>query len=108
MGSRSRGHRPTVATVGVMSERPVIGLCTALERARWSVWDQEAALLPRNYVQAVQAAGGLALMLAPDPQLVEDPGEALELIDGLLLAGGADIDPSTYGQEAHIETHDTV
>jgi putative glutamine amidotransferase len=89
-------------------ERPVIGLCTALERARWSVWDQEAALLPRNYVRAVQAAGGLAVMLAPDPQLVEDPGEALELIDGLLLAGGADIDPSTYGQEAHIETLDTV
>ena len=80
--------------------RPVIGICTALERARWSVWDQPAALLPRNYVDAVQRAGGLAVLLPPDPQLVEEPGEALELIDGLMLAGGADIDPATYGQAA--------
>jgi putative glutamine amidotransferase len=89
-------------------ERPVIGLCTALEQARWSVWDQQAVLLPRNYVDAVQLAGGLAVMLPPDPQLLDDPGEALELIDGLLLAGGADIDPSTYGEPRHAETLDTV
>ena len=40
-------------------------------------------------------------MLPPDPRLVEDPGEALELIDGLVLAGGADIDPALYGEAAH-------
>ena len=45
--------------------RPVIGICTALEQARWSVWDQPALLLPRSYVEAVQRAGGLALMLPP-------------------------------------------
>jgi putative glutamine amidotransferase len=88
--------------------RPVIGICAALERARWSVWDQQAVLLARNYVEAVQRGGGFALMLAPDPRLVEDPGEALDLIDGLLVAGGADIDPLTYGQGAHAETVDTV
>jgi putative glutamine amidotransferase len=88
--------------------RPVIGICTALERARWSVWDQQAVLLPSNYVEAVQRAGGFAVLLAPDPHLVEHPGEALELIDGLMLAGGADIDPGAYGQEAHVETVDTV
>ena len=88
--------------------RPVIGICTALERARWSVWDQQAVLLPRNYVEAVQRAGALALLLPPDPRLVEDPGEALALIDGLLLAGGADIDPSAYGQQAHAETAGSV
>jgi putative glutamine amidotransferase len=88
--------------------RPVIGMCTALERARWSVWDLEAMLLPRNYVGAVQRAGGLAVMLAPDPRLVEDCSEALQLIDGLLLAGGADIDPAAYGQQAHGETGGTV
>jgi putative glutamine amidotransferase len=89
-------------------KRPVIGICAALERAQWSVWDQEAVLLPRNYVDAVQRAGALALMLAPDPRLVEDPSEALELIDGLVLAGGADIDPAAYGQRAHAETKGTV
>ena len=89
-------------------ERPVIGICAALEQARWGVWDQPAALLSLSYIQAVQRAGGLAVMLPPDPALVEDPRQPLELIDGLLLAGGADIDPSAYGQEPHAETVETV
>jgi putative glutamine amidotransferase len=88
--------------------RPVIGICTAIERARWSVWDQPAALLPLAYVEAVQRAGGLVAMLPPDPQLAEDPQQALELIDGLILAGGADIDPASYAQEAHPQTLGTV
>ncbi len=89
-------------------ERPVIGLCTALERARWSVWDQEAVLLPRSYVEAVNRAGALAVLLPPDPGVLEEPEETLELLDGLLLAGGADIDPASYGQEPHAETRDSV
>jgi putative glutamine amidotransferase len=88
--------------------RAVVGICAALESARWSVWDQEAILLPRGYVDAVQDAGGLALMLPPDPLLVEDPGEILERIDALMLAGGADIDPSSYGADAQPETVGTV
>jgi putative glutamine amidotransferase len=88
--------------------RPVIGICTALERAKWSVWDQRAALLPFNYVKAVQRAGGLVAMLPPDPQLTEDPEQALDLLDGLILAGGADIDPASYGQSPHPETVSTV
>jgi putative glutamine amidotransferase len=86
----------------------VIGICTALEQARWSVWDQQAALLALNYVAAVQRAGGLVVMLPPDPALVEDPQQALELIDALILAGGADIDPATYAREAHPQTVGTV
>jgi putative glutamine amidotransferase len=89
-------------------QRPVIGLCTALERARWSVWDQQAVILPLNYIEEVHRAGGLAVMLPPDPQLVEHADEALELLDGLLLAGGADIDPASYGQTPHAETQDSV
>src|SRR5438105_4029713 len=88
--------------------RPVIGICTALERARWSVWDEQAVLLPRSYVSAVQRAGGLAVMLAPDAAAAEDPSQLLELIDGLVLAGGADIDPASYGQPAHAKTTHTV
>jgi putative glutamine amidotransferase len=90
------------------THRPTIGMCAALERARWSVWDLRAALLPYNYVQTVQRAGGLALMLPVDPLLADDPGAALDLIDGLVLAGGADIDPGAYGEQAHAETVDTV
>jgi putative glutamine amidotransferase len=89
-------------------QRPTIAVCTALERARWSVWDQRAVLLPSNYVEAVQRAGGFAVLLPPDSQLVERPEEALDAIDGLVLAGGADIDPGAYGRPAHAETVDTV
>ena len=88
--------------------RPVIGICGALERARWSVWDEEAVLLPRSYLTAVERAGGLAVMLPPDRAEREDPSQLLDLIDGLVLAGGADIDPTFYGQEAHADTTDTV
>jgi len=88
--------------------RPRIGICTALERAQWSVWDQEAVLLPRAYVDAVQRAGGLVLLLPPDPAAIEAPDELLDGLDGLLLAGGADVDPATYDAEPHPETHGTV
>jgi putative glutamine amidotransferase len=88
--------------------RPLIGICTALERARWGLWDQEAVLLSRSYVEAVQYAGALAVMLPPDELLLEDPDEVLDLLDGLMLAGGADIDPTSYGEPAHPETVDTV
>jgi putative glutamine amidotransferase len=86
----------------------VIGICAALERARWSVWDQRAALIAYNYVEAVNRAGGMALVLPPDPALAEDPDEALDLLDGLIFAGGADIDPAQYGAERHPETVGTV
>jgi putative glutamine amidotransferase len=89
-------------------KRPVIGICAALEQAKWSVWDQQAALVPIGYIDAVLRSGGMAVILAPDPELVEDPQDALDLIDGLLLAGGADIDPGAYGQAAHAETLGTV
>ena len=88
--------------------RPAIGICSALEPARWGVWDQRAALLPWSYITAIQEAGGLAVMIPPDPTLCEQPDEVLDRIDGLILAGGADVDPSAYDAEPHPATRGTV
>jgi len=67
--------------------RPVIGICASVERARWTYWDEQAAVLSMNYVRHVQRAGGIAVLLAPDPH----PAELLRVLDGVLLTGGADI-----------------
>jgi putative glutamine amidotransferase len=77
--------------------RPLVGICAAVEQARFGAWDQSAVLLPRGYSEAVQAAGGIAVLLPPDDSLVDAPGDLLDSLDGLLLAGGRDLDPLTYG-----------
>jgi putative glutamine amidotransferase len=84
--------------------RPLIGICAGIERARWSVWDQEAFLLPRSYVDAVQRAGGLALMIPPDEEVAVEPDDILDMVDGLILAGGRDIDPAAYGAKRQKHT----
>jgi putative glutamine amidotransferase len=92
----------------MVEKRPVIGICTTLTRARWGVWERQAALLAFSYIAAIQRAGGLAVMIPPDGRLDDDPDEMLDLLDGLILAGGNDIDPAAYGANPHPETHHTV
>jgi putative glutamine amidotransferase len=82
-----------------------IGICAAVERVRWGPWDTTAALTPLTYVRAVQGAGGLALELPPDPHA--DPELVLDHVDGLILAGGSDVDPGCYGAEADSQTSHT-
>jgi putative glutamine amidotransferase len=84
--------------------RPVIGICTPLEKAKWGAWDELAALVPMTYVHAVHRAGGMALLLPPDERALTDPDEVLDKVDGLLLAGGVDVMPETYGAERHPTT----
>ncbi len=92
-----------------MSEiRPVIGIVAALEQASYGVWNSLCALTPYAYVQAVQRAGGLAVLLPADAELAAEPEQILDRLDGLLLAGGSDLDPAAYGHEPHPETAGVV
>jgi putative glutamine amidotransferase len=84
--------------------RPAIGITTVNVDAAWGVWNQPAVLLPVNYITAIQVAGGLALMLPPDAAALDDPDETLDRLDGLILAGGNDVDPACYGAEQHPQT----
>ena len=81
--------------------KPVVGITTYVEPARWGAWELEAALIPYAYVQAVERAGGRALLVPPSEDAVE---ETLDALDGLLFSGGNDLDPDTYGAAAHPET----
>ena len=81
--------------------RPVIGITTYVTPAKWSQWELEAALVPADYVYAVERAGGRALLVPPSDDGVD---ETLDALDGLIFSGGSDLDPELYGQEAHAET----
>jgi putative glutamine amidotransferase len=84
--------------------RPLIGICAAIEQARYGAWDELAALVPRSYPDAVQRAGAIAVLLPPDGVSVKDPGELLDRLDGLVISGGTDLDAATHGSEPHPET----
>lgn len=83
------------------SDHPRIGITTYLERASYGVWDQESAVLPRSYVDSVVGAGGAPVLLPPLGDAYES---AVAGLHGLVLSGGADIDPAHYGQAPHQET----
>jgi putative glutamine amidotransferase len=81
-----------------------IGICAAVERVRRDPWDEVVTMVQRTYPAAVQRAGAVALVLPPDESAEREPDALLDRIDGLLVAGGADIDPASYGAERHPET----
>ncbi|MCD9143386.1 gamma-glutamyl-gamma-aminobutyrate hydrolase family protein [Streptomyces albireticuli] len=86
-----------------MSTQPLIGITTYLARARWGVaWDAPAALVHATYPRYAQRAGGLAVLLPPDDPAAADT--VLRRLDGLVLAGGEDLDPALYGQDPHPRT----
>jgi putative glutamine amidotransferase len=84
--------------------KPVIGLTTYLEQAQTGVWDVQAAFLPKVYFEAVTRAGGIAVLLPPQPVDSAIADRVLDGLDGLIITGGKDVDPARYGQVAHETT----
>jgi putative glutamine amidotransferase len=88
----------------VSSRKPIIGLTTYLEQAQTGVWDTRAAFLPQVYFEAVTRAGGIAVLLPPQPVDAEIAADVIGSLDGLIITGGKDVDPARYGQEPHPST----
>ena len=81
--------------------RPLIGLSTYREQARWGVWDQAADLLPTSYAESVERAGGVPVLLPPSAPYEEAARAVVARVDGLVIAGGADVAAAEYGEPAH-------
>jgi putative glutamine amidotransferase len=81
--------------------RPVIGISTYREQARFGAWNTSADLLHATYARSVEAAGGIAVLLPPQSSGAD---EIVPRLDGLIIAGGADVEPGRYGAQAHPRT----
>jgi putative glutamine amidotransferase len=83
--------------------RPIIGITSDLDAARWGDWIREAAVSPVSYTRTVERAGGAPVILPPVPP--SSVAAYIESFDGLLFTGGRDVDPALYDQE-RLETSD--
>lgn len=89
---------------GSEPDRPVVGLTTYLDRAKFGVWDVCAGLLPAQYIEGITAAGGIAVLLPPQPVTSDIAARVLDGVAGLVITGGRDLDPAGYGQAPHAES----
>jgi putative glutamine amidotransferase len=89
------------ARYGASVSRPVIGITSYAQDAQWGVWHLPAALVPLAYVDSIEKAGGRALVIPPAEEDIE---ETLDALHGIVFSGGADVDPTHYGANAHPET----
>lgn len=86
------------------ASRPVVGLTTYLEQVQAGIWDVPAGYLPADYFEGVIRAGGIAVLLPPQPVDPEIVGRVLDSLDALAITGGYDLGPAAYGQQPHPAT----
>ncbi len=77
--------------------RPYIGIILLVDEAKESYW-----MLP-GYMDGIEQAGGIPILL-PLTNNEEVLKQVIYNIDGLLLTGGHDVDPSLYYEKAHAKT----
>ena len=86
---------------------PVIGIATYEDEAAWRSWKARAAILPYTYVDAVRRGGGRPVLLPPGGG-DDEAGATIANLDGLVVAGGPDVDPARYGAARHPATQPPV
>ena len=84
--------------------KPLIGLTSYREHARWGVWSQAADLLPSVYADAIVRAGGVPVLLPPASDDPDAAAAVVERLDGLVISGGADVVPAQFGEEPQERT----
>lgn len=80
------------------TSRPVIGISTYEETATWRGWHRRASLVPTDFVSGIAEAGAIPVLLPPYGSDAEAQ-RVVAGLDGVLIVGGADIDPARYGQQ---------
>jgi putative glutamine amidotransferase len=82
---------------------PTIGITTYHTNADWRGWSEEGALLPWTYVTSIRANGGRPVLLPPGGDAAEAEA-TVAVLDGVVIAGGGDLDPAIYGAAKHPKT----
>lgn len=84
----------------------MIGLTTYRQQVKSGVWDVPAAFLSGVYLDGVTRAGGIAVLLPPQPADGRIVERVVGLLDGLVLTGGRDVNPQAYGHPPHPATEE--
>ena len=101
----SRPSEPTRA-------KPVVGVSCYVEAVDRSPWrGQRSAVLPMDYVDHLTRAGAVAVLLPPPgatdvEELTAEVASIVERLDGLVIAGGADVAAGRYGASSHPSSQD--
>jgi gamma-glutamyl-gamma-aminobutyrate hydrolase PuuD len=82
---------------------PTIGITTYHTNANWRGWSEEGALLPWTYVKSIRNNGGRPVLLPPGGD-VSEAEATVAVLDGIVIAGGGDINPAIYGAIKHEKT----
>ena len=90
-------------TGGAVMGRPIIGITAPTRMTKWGPWDMDATVIPATYALAVIDGGGIPVILPPE----DGATEIISAMDGLVISGGPDIDPSMYGADLDPDTLDT-
>lgn len=97
MVDRCEGLTPSPELSRLQGVGPVIGVCSAFERARWGFWDMQAAVVAGTYLEHLEHGEAVPLALIPSERTIASAASLIARIDGLLLLGGVDVSPESYG-----------